>query len=126
MIQVGTSLKVMDNSGAREVQCIGVLKGYKQRYATIGDIVTVSIKKLRTRRRAFSKVKKGDVVKAIIVRVKKQLKTKFGFMSFFENAAILITSQNKLIGTRIFGALPKSFRYTKHMRLAFLAVGLIN
>ena len=126
MIQVGTSLKVIDNSGAREVYCIGVLKGYKQRYATIGDIVTVSIKKLRTRRRAFSKVKKGDVVKASIVRVKKQLKTKFGFMSFFENAAILITSQNKLIGTRIFGALPKSFRYTKHMRLAFLAVGLIN
>ena len=102
MIQVGTSLKVIDNSGAREVYCIGVLKGYKQRYATIGEIITVSIKKLRTRRRTFSKVKKGEVVKALIVRVKKQFKTKIGFMSFFENSVILITSQNKLIGTRIF------------------------
>ncbi len=126
MIQVGTSLKVIDNSGAREVYCIGVLKGYKQRYATIGEIITVSIKKLRTRRRTFSKVKKGEVVKALIVRVKKQFKTKIGFMSFFENSVILITSQNKLIGTRIFGALPKNFRYTKHMRLAFLSAGLIN
>jgi large subunit ribosomal protein L14 len=126
MIQVGTSLKVIDNSGAREVGCIGVLAGYRQRYAYTGDVVTVSVKKLRTRRRSFSKVKKGDVLKALLVRVKNPLKTKHGALSFFENSVVLINQQGKLIGTRVFGALPKYLRYTKHMRLVSLAAGLVN
>jgi len=126
MIQVGTSLKVIDNSGAREAACIGVLSGYKQRYAYIGDIITISVKKLRTRRRSFSKVKKGDVLKGLLVRIKTPIPTKHGSLSFFENSIILINQQKKLVGTRIFGALPKQLRYTKHMRLVSLAAGLIN
>jgi large subunit ribosomal protein L14 len=126
MIQVGTNLKIIDNSGGREAYCIGVLSGYKQRYAVIGDIITVAIKKLRTRRRITSKVKKGDVLKALIIRTKSPLLSKIGTISFFENSVILLNNQKKILGTRIFGAVPKQFRYTKHLRLTFLAAGLIN
>lgn len=125
MIQVGSYLKVIDNSGAREVSCIGVLPKYRQRYAFLGELITVSVKKLRTRRRVTSKVKKGDVLKAIIVRTKNGLKSKNSQLFFFENSVVLLNNQNKLIGTRIFGPVPKSLRYTKHMRLVSLANGLI-
>jgi len=74
MIQVGTYLNVQDNSGARSVLCIKVLKGYRSRYAFIGDLILVSIKKLRTKRRLLSKVKKGEILKALIIRTKKILK----------------------------------------------------
>jgi large subunit ribosomal protein L14 len=126
MIQSGSYLKVIDNSGAREVKCIGVLKRVKQRYAFTGEIITVSVKKLRTRRKLFSKVKKGEVLKALLVRTKNSISLKCRKLSFFENSVILLNNQKKLIGTRIFGSLPKALRYTKHLRLTFLCAGLIK
>lgn len=128
MIQNGTYLNVQDNSGARSVMCIKVLKGYKSRYAYIGDCILVSVKKLRTKRRLSSKVKKGEILKALIVRTK----TKFGlvrngnFNSFTENSVILINKQNKLIGTRIFGLVSQKLRCTKFFRVISLSSGVIS
>lgn len=118
MIQIGTSLKSMDNSGAKIVKCIGGFSGYKQRYASFGKIITVAVQKLRTKRRTLVKVKKGQILQALIIRTKKA-----PAFSFFENSVILLNKQKKLIGTRIFGSLPKNLRYTKFLRLIFLAKG---
>jgi large subunit ribosomal protein L14 len=127
MIQNGTYLNIIDNSGAKEVICIKVLSGYRRRYAFIGDLITVSVKSLRLKRRAFSKTKKGEVHRALVVRTKilaKNLNSdKFGF---FENSAILLNKQNTCLGTRIFGAIPKSFRYTKFLKIASISSGLIS
>ncbi len=122
MIQVGACLRNIDNSGAKLVSCIGVLSNYRQKYASIGDIITVKIFKLRSRRRLSSKVKKGQILKALIVRTKKIHKE--NLVSFLENSVILLTKQHKLVGTRIFGSLPNQLRYTKHLRILFLAAGL--
>jgi large subunit ribosomal protein L14 len=110
MIQVSTILNVIDNSGAKKVCCIKVPFGYKRRYARVGDIVVVSVKSLRTKRKSTSKVRKGEIYSAVVVRVK----SKTNFFSgesirFFENSVILLNKQNKIIGTRIFGVLPGSF-----------------
>lgn len=127
MIQVGTYLNVLDNSGARLVFCIKVLSGYQRRYAKIGDIIIVSIKRLRSKRKLFSKVKKGEIYKALILKTRSKKNYKFGDnVLFLENAVVLLNKQNKLIGTRIFGAIHKSFRYTKYLKFLFLAVGLIH
>lgn len=114
----------MDNSGAKTVRCIGVFSGYRQRYASFGDVITVSVQSLRAKRRTLVKVKKGQVLQALIIRTKKFLKCSLN-LSFFENSVILLNKQKKLIGTRIFGSLPKNLRYTKFLRLSFLARGLI-
>jgi large subunit ribosomal protein L14 len=127
MIQNGTYLNVIDNSGAKVVYCIQVKGGYKKRYANIGDIITVSIKALRSKRRSTSKVKKGEVLKALVVRTKSGL-TDYSNKStkFFENSVILLNNNKRPIGTRIFGVLPKLFRYTKHLKIASLSSGLIS
>jgi len=127
MIQNGTYLNIIDNSGAKDICCIKVSKGYKRRYATVGDTIVVSIKNLRKKRRSTSKIKKGDVVKALIVRTRTSINTGFyEHLNFKENGAILITAQNKPIGTRIFGAIPKNFKYSKFLRITSLCSGLIN
>jgi len=127
MIQVGTLLRVLDNSGAKIVSCIKVLSGYKRRYAKLGDQIIVSIKQLRSKRKAFSKVKKGEIYNALILKTKISKKYKYGDnISFFENAVVLLNKQNKLIGTRVFGAVHKHFRYTKYLKFLFLAMGLIS
>jgi large subunit ribosomal protein L14 len=128
MIQNGTYLNVQDNSGARSVMCIKVLKGYKSRYAYIGDLILVSVKKLRTKRRSLSKVKKGELFKALIVRTKTKFNTynNGNFNSFLENSVILINKQNKLIGTRIFGLVSKKLRYSKFFRIISLSSGTIS
>ena len=126
MIQIGTSLNVIDNSGAKKAYCIKVIKGFKKRYAFLGDIILVAIKTIRKRRKAFSKVKKGELYKALIVRTKKKNFYKYNDQfSFHENAVILFNKQNKFLGTRVFGSLPKTFRYTKYMRLLFMSGGFI-
>lgn len=126
MIQSGTYLNVIDNSGAKNIFCIKVLSGYKRRYAGIGDLIVISIKSLRTKRRAVSKTKKGEIYRALVVRTKN---SNTGFngnkFNFLENSAILLNKQNKFIGTRIFGAVPKLFRYTKHLKMVFLSTGVI-
>jgi large subunit ribosomal protein L14 len=127
MIQNGTYLNVIDNSGAKVVCCIKVKGGYKKRYARIGDILVVSIKNLRRKRKTTSKVKKGEVVKALVVRTKLGLKDYSNkYIKFFENSVILLNNNNRPIGTRIFGVLPKFFRYTKHLKIASLSAGLIS
>jgi large subunit ribosomal protein L14 len=126
MIQTGTFLNVLDNSGAKSVFCIKVLSGYKRRYAKLGDKIIVSIKRLRLKRRLTSKVKKGEIYTALIIKTKiKKLYPYGDSLSLFENGVLLLNKQNKLIGTRIFGALPKIFRYTKYLKFSFLASGLI-
>ena len=127
MIQKGTYLNVIDNSGAKEVCCIHVLNGYRKRYAVVGDVVVVSIKSLRIKRRSHAKVKKGEVLKALIVRTKTSLKSyALEQLNFLENSAILLSKQDKLLGTRVFGSVPNSFRYTKFLRIISLASGFIK
>ena len=107
MIQMQSNLAVADNSGARRVMCIKVLGGSKQRYATVGDIIVVSIKEAIPR----GKVKKGDVMKAVVVRVRKDIRRADGSVIRFDrNAAVLINNQSEPVGTRIFGPVPRELR----------------
>jgi large subunit ribosomal protein L14 len=124
MIQIGTNLQTVDNSGAKIVKCIGGFGGYKQRKVSYGAIITVAVQKLRVKRRTLVKVKKGQVLQALVVRTKKVLNSSSSVL-FFENSVVLLNKQKKLIGTRIFGSLPKSLRYTKLLKISFLARGLI-
>jgi len=125
MIQKGTILKVIDNSGAKNVCCIRIVSNLKYRYAYTGDILLVSIKKLRAKRRFASKVKKGQLIRALVVRTKKKTSYFSGDnLSFFENSVILLKKNNKLVGTRIFGLLPRLLRYSQYMRLLSLCAGI--
>lgn len=127
MITQGTYLNVIDNSGAKKAYCIKILKGYRSRYAYLGDVILVSIHKLRSHRKSFSKVKTGELYKALIVRTKiKKFAYSGDSYQFLENAIVLLNKQNKFIGTRIFGAVPKFFRYTKYMRLVSISSSLVS
>ena len=126
MIQVGSYLNVIDNSGAKKVACIRINASSKKRYATVGENIVVSVKSLRSKRRIFSKVKKGEMFNALIIRTKKSKNEFFSNnYSFLQNSVILLTRQNKLIGTRVFGSIPKGFRFTKYMRLMSIASGTV-
>lgn len=126
MIQQQTILKVADNSGAKTVKCIKVLGGFKKRYAKLGDIVVVSVQQLRNKSKKTSKVSKGEVFRALVVRTKKRYKKRDG-SSFFlqENAVALINKQGNPIGTRILGPIPKMLKKTKFMKFVSLSIGLI-
>ena len=118
MIQMQTRLDVADNSGARSVMCIKVLGGSKRKYATIGDVIVVSVKEAIPRGR----VKKGDVMKAVVVRVAKDIRRSDGsIIRFDRNAAVLITPQMEPVGTRIFGPVPRELRAKNHMKIMSLA-----
>lgn len=118
MIQMQSNLDVADNSGAKRVMCIKVLGGSKRRYATVGDIIVVSIKEALPRGR----VKKGDVRKAVIVRVSKDIKRRDGStIRFDSNAAVLVNNAGEPIGTRIFGPVPRELRAKNHMKIISLA-----
>jgi large subunit ribosomal protein L14 len=118
MIQVQTNLEVADNSGARRVMCIKVLGGSKRKYAGVGDIIVVSIKEAIPRGR----VKKGDVMKAVVVRTAKDVhRTDGSVIRFDKNAAVLINNQKEPIGTRIFGPVPRELRGKNHMKIISLA-----
>ena len=118
MIQVETILDVADNSGAREVQCIKVLGGAGRKYAGVGDIIVVSIKEAIPRGR----VKKGTVMKAVVVRTAKDIRRADGSVIRFDrNAAVLITNQKEPVGTRIFGPVPRELRAKNHMKIISLA-----
>ena len=127
MIQMGTYLNVIDNSGAKDICCIKVSKGYRRRYAFVGDVITASVKNIRNKKKLTAKIQKGDVVKALVIRTKSITKTKVNEkINFLENSAILMTKQNKLIGTRIFGAMPKKIKFTKFLKFASLCSGIIK
>ena len=126
MIQQESILKVVDNSGAKTVKCIKVLGGFQKRYAKLGDIVVVSVQKLRNRSKKTSKVLKGGVFRALIIRVKNRCKRKDGLQYLFqENSAVLINKQGNPIGTRILGPLPKFLKKKKFLKFVSLSVGLI-
>ncbi|MEL6921048.1 MAG: 50S ribosomal protein L14 [Pseudomonadota bacterium] len=118
MIQMQTNLDVADNSGARRVQCIKVLGGSKRKYASVGDIIVVSVKEAIPRGR----VKKGDVMKAVVVRTAKDIRRPDGSVIRFDgNAAVLVNNNKEPIGTRIFGPVPRELRGRQHMKIISLA-----
>lgn len=118
MIQMETNLDVADNSGARRVQCIKVLGGSKRKYATIGDTIVVTVKEAIPKGR----VKKGQVMKAVIVRVAKGVRRPDGSLIRFDsNAAVLVNAQGDPIGTRIFGPVTRELRSRNHMKIVSLA-----
>lgn len=118
MIQVESRLDVADNSGAKEVACIKVPGGSKRRYATVGDIIIVSVKDAMP----HSKVKKGDVMNAVIVRTKKEVRRADGsYIRFDNNAAVLLSKQGEPVGTRIFGPVARELRAKNFMKIVSLA-----
>jgi large subunit ribosomal protein L14 len=118
MIQTETKLDAADNSGATTLYCIRVLGGSRRRYARIGDIIIVSVKEAIPN----AKVKKGDVMRAVVVRTKKELRRPDGsYIKFDDNSAVLITPQGEPIGTRIFGPVARELRAKKFMKIISLA-----
>ena len=118
MIQIESSLEVADNSGAKRVSCIKVLGGSHRRYASVGDIIKVSVKDAMP----HSKVKKGDVMEAVIVRTAKELRRPDGsYIKFDTNAAVLLNKQGEPIGTRIFGPVARELRAKNFMKIVSLA-----
>jgi large subunit ribosomal protein L14 len=118
MIQMQTVLDVADNSGAKKLMCIKVLGGSKRKYASVGDIIVVSVKEAMP----GSKVKKGDVMKAVVVRTAKEIPRPDGsYIRFDQNSAVLINAQKEPIGTRIFGPVARELRARKFMKIISLA-----
>jgi large subunit ribosomal protein L14 len=118
MIQVESRLRVADNTGAREILCIRIRGGSKRRYATVGDIIVGTVKVATP----GGSVKKGDVVRAVVVRTKKEFGRKDGtYIAFDENAAVLIDNQNNPRGTRIFGPVARELRDRNFMKIVSLA-----
>lgn len=118
MIQIYSKLQVADNSGARKLRCIQVMGGSKRRYGYVGDIITATVREAIPN----SNVKKGEVVKAVIVRIKSETQRPDGtVISFDSNAAVLINAQKEPIGTRIFGPVPRELREQGYMRIVSLA-----
>lgn len=118
MIQTETMLEIADNSGARKVQCIKVLGGSHRRYAGIGDIIKVTVKEAIPRGR----VRKGQVMDAVVVRTRKGVRRQDGsLIKFDQNAAVLLNANNQPIGTRIFGPVTRELRSEKFMRIVSLA-----
>ena len=126
MIQQQTILKVTDNSGAKTVKCIKVLNGFNRRVAVLGNTIIVSVQKLRNKARITSKVKKGEVHRAIIIRTKKKTVKKDGTTLFFKsNAVSLINKQGKPIASRIIGPIPQIFKKSKKIKFTTLSSGFI-
>ena len=118
MIQTESYLDVADNSGARRVLCIKVLGGSKRRYARVGDIIKVTVKEAIPR----GKVKKGQVMNAVVVRTRKGVRRQDGsIIRFDDNAAVLLNAQNAPVGTRIFGPVTRELRSEQFMRIVSLA-----
>lgn len=118
MIQEYTVLNVADNSGARKIRCFKVLGGSARRYASIGDVIVCSVRDADP----HGTVKKGTVVKAVIVRTRKEVRREDGsYIRFDDNAAVLINAQNEPVGTRIFGAVGRELRARKFMKIISLA-----
>ena len=122
MIQQETRLRVADNTGAKEVLCIKVLGGSKKKYARLGDVIVISVKKAIP----GGVIKKGEISKAVIVRTKKEARRKDGsYIRFDDNAAVLIDSQSEPKGTRVFGPVARELRERKFMKILSLAPEVI-
>ena len=131
MIQQESILQVADNSGAKTVKCIKVLGGYKKKHAKLGDMIITSIQELRNKSKVTSKVKKGEVYKALIIRTKKTFQKKDGTAIFCgkntkkNNAVILINKKGNLIGTRITEPIPFTLRKKQYIKFTSISPGLI-
>jgi large subunit ribosomal protein L14 len=118
VIQVESVLDVADNSGARKVACIKVLGGSKRRYASVGDIVVVSVRECLPN----TKIKKGQVTKAVIVRTRQGMRRQDGSLIRFDvNSAVLVDAQNQPVGTRIFGPVARELRHKRFLKIVSLA-----
>ncbi len=118
MIQVESVLDIADNSGAKTVKCIKVLGGSRRRYATVGDVIVVSIREAMPN----SKVRKGDTAKAVVVRTKRELRREDGsYIKFDANSAVIINNQKEPVGTRIFGPVARELRAKRFMKIVSLA-----
>ncbi|WP_441001429.1 50S ribosomal protein L14 [Fodinibius sp. SL11] len=118
MVQAQTQLNVADNSGARQLKCIKVLGASKRRYARIGDVISCSVKTAIP----GGNVKKGEVVNAVVVRTKKEIRRRDGsYIRFDENAAVIINKESEPVGTRIFGPVARELRERNYMRIVSLA-----
>ena len=118
MIQQETRLAVADNTGAKEVLCFKILGGTRRRYASVGDIIVVTVKQAAPR----GMVKKGDISKAVVVRTKKEIRRRDGsYIRFDQNAAVLIDNQGEPRGTRIFGPVARELREKRFMRIVSMA-----
>ena len=118
MVQTTTTLDVADNSGAKKIMCIRVLGGTRRKYASIGDIIVVSVKEAIPN----AKVKKGEVAKAVIVRTKKEVSRQDGsYIRFDSNSAVLVDKDNEPVGTRIFGPVARELRAKRFMKIISLA-----
>jgi large subunit ribosomal protein L14 len=122
MIKMQTNLVVADNSGAKSVRCIKVLGGSRRRYASVGDIISASVKVAMP----GGTIKKGQIVKCVIVRTKKELRRRDGsYIRFDQNAAVIINEQREPIGTRIFGPVARELREKRFMKIVSLAPEVI-
>jgi large subunit ribosomal protein L14 len=118
MVQTTTTLDVADNSGAKKIMCIRVLGGTRRKYASLGDVIVVSIKEAIPN----AKVKKGEVAKAVIVRTKKEVSRQDGsYIRFDSNSAVLVDKDNEPVGTRIFGPVARELRAKRFMKIISLA-----
>lgn len=131
MIQPQTILKAADNSGAKTVKCIKILGGYKKKYATLGDIIVISVQKLRNKAKLTSKIKKGGVYKALIIRTKKKKNKKDGTFTFLNlkttltNAVVLINKKGLPIATRISEPVPNLLKKKRFLKFISISTGLI-
>jgi len=127
MIQTQTKLKIIDNSGAKVSQCIKVLGGYRKKTATVGDTIVVSIKKVKTGiSNTKSKIRKGQVTKALVLQTKKAIHRKDGSsLRFKDNSALILNQQGQPSGTRVLGVIPKEIKRYKQARVTSLAPGIL-
>lgn len=126
MIQQQTKLDVSDNSGAKTAKCIKLVGGFKKKFAFIGDIIIVSVQKLRNKTKIISKVQKGEVYKAIILRTKHKTKRKDNIHTIFnKNSVSLLNKQNNLLGTRITGPVSKKLKSSKYQKLISISRGTV-
>jgi large subunit ribosomal protein L14 len=125
MLQKGSLINVLDNTGAKTAKCLRVESGFRRRYAFFGNIILVSIKSLRIKRRESIKVKKGEIYSAIVLQTKiPKILFNGDFVVCFNKAAIVLLNKNKkILGTRIFGSISKKFRFTKYLKLLTLGTG---
>jgi large subunit ribosomal protein L14 len=127
MIQIQTLLKVADNSGGKIVRCLKILKkGQKTRYGYIGDLIVVSVQQIRSKNKLTSKVKKGDVLYAVIVKTRTVFRRSLGLsFSFSQNAVVLLNKQLKPLATRVIGLIPKELRNNKFSKVISLSSGTV-
>jgi len=129
MIQVQTLLKVADNSGGKVVRCLKILKkGHKTRYGKVGDVLVVSVQQIRAKNKLTSKVKKGDVLFAVLVKTRSFFQKNIGIsFSFANNAVVLLDKEkkNNPLATRVIGLIPRQLRYSKHSRIVSLSAGIV-